>query len=93
VREEGLVPLGEAVRKMTGASADRLGLRDRGRIAVGQAADLVIFDPATVGCAADFEHPDVRPTGIEQVVLNGEIVVSGGRWKGNSAGRVLRDFG
>lgn len=93
VREEKLIPLGEAIRKMTAGSADRLGLTDRGRVREGQAADIVIFDPLRVGCEADFERPDISPSGIEMVILNGRIVVSSGRAKGVSAGRVLREFG
>lgn len=92
-REEKLFPLEEAVRKMSGASADRLGLEDRGYIRPGQAGDVAIFDPMTVGCDADFDKPDVAPTGIETVLVNGEIAVANGRWKGISAGQVLRHFG
>jgi N-acyl-D-aspartate/D-glutamate deacylase len=90
VREEKLMSLPEAVFKMTGAAADRLGLRDRGRIQEGQQADIVVFDPETVGCEADFSNPAVPPTGIEQVLVNGRVVVTGGRWNGRSAGHVLR---
>jgi len=93
VREERLLTLQEAVRKMTGAPAERLGLRDRGHVREGQAADLVLFDPATVGCDADFDHPDRAPTGIETVIMNGKPVVSRGRFNGASAGRVLRKVG
>ncbi len=90
VREEKLMGLAEAVFKMSGAPADRLGLRDRGRIREGHRADLVVFDPKTVGCDASFSNPDLPPTGIEQVLLNGRVVVTGGRWNGRSAGHVLR---
>ena len=90
VREEKLFTLQEAVRKMTGAPAERLGLRDRGHMREGQAADLVLFDPAGVGCDADFDHPDIAPRGIETVIMNGKPVVSRGRFNGAAAGRVLR---
>jgi N-acyl-D-amino-acid deacylase len=90
VREEKLLSLQDAVRKMTGASADRLGFRDRGRVREDMAADLVIFDPETIGCEADFNRPDIAPTGMHTVILNGQVVVAKGRWSGVSAGRVLR---
>jgi N-acyl-D-amino-acid deacylase len=93
VREEKLFTLQEAVHKMTGAPAERLGLRDRGHLREGQAADLVVFDPAAVGCDADFDHPDRAPKGIETVIMNGKVVVSRGRFNGASAGRVLRMVG
>ena len=93
VREEKLMTVQEAVRKMTGAPAERLGLRDRGHVREGQAADLVVFDPATVGCDADFDRPDAPPRGIEAVIMNGKPVVSRGRFNGASAGRVLRKLG
>jgi N-acyl-D-aspartate/D-glutamate deacylase len=78
---------------MTGAPAGRLGLRDRGHVREGQAADLVIFDPAAVGCDADFDRPDAPPRGIETVIMNGKPVVSRGRFNGAAAGRVLRKLG
>jgi N-acyl-D-amino-acid deacylase len=91
VRELGLIGLAEAVRRMTSLSADRLGIKDRGRISRGLAADLVVFDPATVGCSATRDAPQTAPTGIEQVVLNGQVVVEAGRFDAKSrAGRVLR---
>ncbi|MBX3025997.1 amidohydrolase family protein [bacterium] len=86
VRELRLFSLGEAVRRMTAFNAERMNLRDRGRIAPGLAADLVVFDPDTVA-----DHWDRRPTGIDTVVLNGAVVVSGGRFDRTSrAGQVLR---
>jgi N-acyl-D-amino-acid deacylase len=91
VRELGLLSLADAVRRMTGFSAERMGLRDRGRIAAGLAADLVVFDPATVGDNATREAPSRRPTGIEWVVLNGRPVVEKGAFDPRArAGRVLR---
>lgn len=86
VRELGLLSLPEAVRRMTGFNAERMGLRDRGRIERGLAADLVVFDPATVADA--WREP---PVGIANVVLNGRVVVEDGRFdRASRAGAVLR---
>ncbi len=91
VRELGLLSLPEAVRRMTGFSAERMGLRDRGRIETGLAADLVVFDPETVGDNTTRKAPDQSPSGIETVVLNGQVVVESGRFDSASrAGQVLR---
>ena len=94
VRELGLVSMAEAVRRMTAFSADRMGIRDRGRIEKGLAADLVVFDPATVGDNATRREPNRSPSGIDWVVLNGEVVVERGRFdRKRHAGRVLRGRG
>ena len=90
VREKRVLPLEEAVRKMTSLPAARLGLADRGRIAAGMAADLVVFDPATVADRSTFAEPHQYPVGIEHVVVNGTPVVDGGRFTDARAGRVLR---
>ena len=97
VRERGLFSLEDAVHRMTGASADRFGLKDRGLLAAGRAADLVVFDPDTVAAAPDDAFFDgggaaaMRPRGIERVFLNGVEVVEAGRALGRlAAGRVLR---
>jgi N-acyl-D-amino-acid deacylase len=91
VRELGLLSLPEAIRRMTSLSAQRMGLRDRGRIARGMAADLVVFDPASVGDNTTRSRPDRSPTGIEVVIVNGRPVVQGGRFDAASrAGHVLR---
>ena len=90
VRDEGILGLEEAVRRMTGAAADRLGLRDRGGLRDGAAADVVIFDPATVRSDATVDEPRQDPVGIETVIVNGRIVVDGGRHTGATPGRALR---
>ncbi|MDP9348991.1 MAG: D-aminoacylase, partial [Gemmatimonadota bacterium] len=88
VREKRVLPLEEAVRKMTTLPAARLGLRDRGRIAEGAYADLVVFDPATVADRATFAAPHQYPVGIGHVIVNGTPVVDGGRFTDTRAGRV-----
>lgn len=90
VREMSLLSLEEAIRKMTSAPAARLGITDRGRLADGMKADLVVFDPETVRAMATYDQPRQFPVGIPYVVVNGELVVDGGRHTGALPGRALR---
>jgi N-acyl-D-amino-acid deacylase len=89
VRERRVLSLETAVHKMTGMCAERLRLRDRGRIAPGFAADLAIFDPATVRDEATFADPHRFPRGIPYVVVNGAVVVDEGRFHPAGTGRIL----
>jgi len=90
VREQKVLPLELAVHKMTGLSAQRLGLKDRGRIAPGYVADLVLFDPATVIDQSSIEHPELPPLGIPAVMVSGEWVIDAGKPTGKHPGQVLR---
>ncbi len=90
VREEALISLEEAVRSMTSAAAARLGLPDRGLIRDGFAADLVVFDPDRVRSNATYDEPRRYPTGIEWVVVGGEVAVERGEHTGARSGRTLR---
>jgi N-acyl-D-amino-acid deacylase len=90
VRDEHVIPLEEAVRKMTSLPAATLGLTDRGTIATGKWADLVIFDPATVADRATFEQPFAYPLGIDTVVVNGQVVLDEGTHTNARPGKVLR---
>jgi N-acyl-D-amino-acid deacylase len=90
VRELGVLRLEECVRKMTSLPAQRLGLRDRGILRPGMAADLVVFDPQTIQDLADFEEPRRYPTGIPYVMVNGEWVIAEGTHTGARPGRALR---
>ena len=90
VREVGLFPLEEAVRKMTSLPASRFGLEGRGRLDVGGFADLVLFDPSTVGDTATYDAPIASSAGIEQVLVNGRVVWREGESSGERPGRVLR---
>ena len=90
VRDEGLLSLEEAIRKMTGAAAARLGLRERGTIRDGNFADLVVFDPVTVRTNATYDDPRRFPTGIEHVVVNGTLVVDDDMHTGATPGRGIR---
>lgn len=92
-RELGLFSVEEAVRKMTRLTADRFGLSDRGRLAPGCFADLVLFDAARVIDVADFADPCRPAQGIEQVFVNGEAVWRRGAPTGCRPGRVLRGAG
>lgn len=90
VRERGVLTLEEAIRKMTSVPADRVGLHDRGRIAVGAAADLVAFDPDRVADRATFEAPHQYPVGIPHVMVNGRFVLRDGEQTAERPGRALR---
>lgn len=89
VRELGLLSWEEAVRKMTSAPAQRLGLASKGIVRAGLDADLVVFDPATVSDRATFDEPHQYPDGIKHVLVNGEPVVRGGTHLGTLPGHVL----
>jgi N-acyl-D-amino-acid deacylase len=90
VREEKVLTLVECVRHMTSAAADRLRLPDRGRIAVGARADLVVFDKDTIKANATYAVPRQAATGIFHVMVNGRFAVEDGKVTGARAGRVLR---
>ena len=83
VRELRLLTLEDAVHKATGMAAQRMRLGLRGLVRPGYAADLVIFNPDTIGCAADSTTPTAAPVGIEQVMVNGTAVVASGKWCGD----------
>ena len=89
VREAGVLPLPEAIRRMTSLSCDRFGLVDRGRVAEGQFADLVVFSPATVVDRATYDDPKQEPDGIDIVIVNGRIAFDQGSHTGAGGGRVL----
>ncbi len=90
VRERGVLPLEEAVRRMTSLSCDRFGLVHRGRVEAGYWADLVLFDPDSVRDTATYADPKREPEGIRLVVVNGEVALEDGRHTGVGAGRLLR---
>ncbi|MBV9407544.1 MAG: D-aminoacylase [Candidatus Eremiobacteraeota bacterium] len=89
VRARGVLSLSEAIRRMTSLAADTFGLRGRGRIAPGMAADLVLFDPTTVADDLDFRDPVRLPKGIHRVLQGGRVVVEDGRYRGGRAGSRL----
>jgi N-acyl-D-amino-acid deacylase len=93
VRERGVLGLSEAVRRMTSLAAEHVGIRDRGRIAPGQMADLVLFDPATVNDRATPDDPHALSVGIARVWVNGEVVFENGATTGRHPGMVLRRAG
>ncbi len=90
VRELGLMRLEEAVRRMTSLSADWYGLKDRGRLAPGAYADLVLFDPETIIDRSTFAEPVAPAAGIGLVAVNGRVVWEDGRASGARPGRALR---
>ena len=93
VREEGVVPLAEAIRRLTSQPADTLRLRDRGRLAPGYHADVVVFDPATVADRATYEQPHQLAVGVRHVLVNGVPVLRDGEPTGATPGRVVRGPG
>ena len=89
VREQHWLTLPDAVRKMTGAPAKRLKLRDRGTIEKGRVADVVLFDPRTVVDRSTFSDPSALPSGVEKVFVSGELVWDGGKPAGGRSGQVI----
>jgi len=90
VREEKVLPLEEAVHKMTWAAAGRIGLKDRGLLLEGWKADVVCFDPETVIDRATYEQGNQAPEGIPYVIVNGQVVIDEGTHTGARPGRALR---
>ncbi len=93
VRDEKALPLAEAIRKLTSLPAERLKVRDRGRLKEGWYADLAVFDPATVSDLATYDKPHQYATGMKQVFVNGIQVLKDGEPTGTAAGRVVRGPG
>lgn len=91
VREKKSLNLKDAIHRMTGKTAQWFGIKDRGEIKPGYFADLVLFNPDTIADNTTIRQTDQKPSGIEKVVINGEIAVMDGCYlKGKKAGRVLR---
>jgi dihydroorotase/N-acyl-D-amino-acid deacylase len=93
VREQRVLPLEDAIRKMSSAAAERLSLADRGVLRPGYFADVVIFDPATVIDRATYERSHQFSTGIRDVLVNGVAVLRNGAYTGAKPGRALRGPG
>ncbi|HEX2489157.1 MAG TPA: D-aminoacylase [Blastocatellia bacterium] len=89
VREEKLIALEEAVRKMTSANAAKIRIYDRGLLRPGQWADVTVFNPNTIIDNATFEKPHQYATGVEYVIVNGKIVLEHGRHTGARPGAIL----
>jgi N-acyl-D-amino-acid deacylase len=93
VRDLKIISLEDAIRKMTSLPAQSFNLRDRGQIREGFAADLVIFDPATVNDKATFDKPHQYAEGFSNVIVNGEVVFDGTKMTGAMSGQPLRNIG
>lgn len=93
VRDEKLIPLEEAVRKLTSLPAENLRIRERGLLKPGYYADVVVFDPATIQDHATFERPHQYATGVSHVWVNGRQVLRDGEHTGATPGRVVRGQG
>jgi N-acyl-D-aspartate/D-glutamate deacylase len=89
VRELKVITLPEAVKKMTSMNADKIGIKDRGRLKEGASADVTIFDQDRVIDRATFENPHQFPIGIEYVIVNGQVTIDKGQHTSALAGRVI----
>lgn len=88
-----MLTLPEAIRKMTSLPAEAFGIPDRGVVAAGRVADLVVFDASSVADRATYAQPQLAAAGLEMVMLAGTVAVAGGRATGVRAGRRLRPAG
>jgi N-acyl-D-amino-acid deacylase len=93
VRERQVIPLQEAIRRLTSQPADNLRLEKRGLLAPGYYADVVVFDPATIRDKATYEQPHQYATGVVHVFVNGVQVLKDGEHTGATPGRFLRGPG
>lgn len=93
VRDEGVIPVEDAVRKMSSAVATRLSISDRGLLRRGMYADVVVFDPVVVGDRATYQEPHQLSVGVEQVFVNGVHVLRNGEHTGAKPGRIVRGPG
>ena len=93
VRDEGLIPLAEAIRRLTRLPAENLKLRERGALETGYHADVVVFDPAAIRDHATFAEPHRYATGVRHVLVNGTFVLRDGEHTGATPGRVVRGPG
>ena len=89
MRDEGVLTLEEAVRKMTSAPAQRLNLTDRGLLAAGRVADVTVFDPHTIADHATFAEPNQYSTGVDCVIVAGQPVLQHGEMTTALPGRAL----
>jgi N-acyl-D-amino-acid deacylase len=89
VRDEGLMPMEEAIRRLTSFPAENLGLNDRGRLEPGYFADVVVFDLTTITDRATFEAPHAYSEGVEHVLVNGSFALRDGKATGRMPGRAL----
>lgn len=92
VRDKQILTLAEGISKMTLVPAERLGLKDRGRIKPGHCADICVFDAASIASNATAKNPRRYASGIAHVLVNGELTMHNGQRTDTNAGRVLRDF-
>jgi N-acyl-D-amino-acid deacylase len=93
VREQRILTLEDAVRKMTGAVAARLSIRDRGELREGMYADVMLFDPTTIIDRATYEKPHQLSVGMKHVFVNGVAVISDGKVTGAKPGKIVRGPG
>jgi N-acyl-D-amino-acid deacylase len=93
VRDEKVIPLEEAIRKLTSLPAETLRIQNRGRLAPGFFADIVVFDPATIADRATYEKPHQYAVGVRHVFVNGTQVIRDGEHTGATPGRVVRGPG
>ncbi len=92
-RDEGLIPLADAIRRLTSLPAANISIRDRGQLAEGYYADIVVFDPATIADRATFPQLHQYAVGVEHVLVNGEQVLKNGEHTGATPGQVVRGPG
>jgi N-acyl-D-amino-acid deacylase len=90
VRQRQVIPLEEAIRKMTSLPAEQFGFRDRGLLQEGKAADLVVFDPAAMDDPATYERPHQYATGVVHVFVNGVAVIRDGKLTNAFPGQILK---